>query len=153
MINAKFTFCVRREVRLETHRTHCRFHTGSKYFTVVSASGLLLAYFSFLNFNISARTKSVWECIFEKPRNVWVLQSRSHVRNDFLVGTITVFQIRSKSNWINGIIPGVMSELTSTAELLNVRHAGAGRMNGRPRGPVDLLPCGAYHRKNPNYAS
>lgn len=34
---------------------------------------------------------------------------------------------------------------TSTAELLNVRHAGAGLMKGRPKGPDDLFPCGVYH--------
>ena len=36
------------------------------------------------------------------------------------------------------------SQNTSTAELLNVRHAGAGLMSGRPRGPNDLSPCGLY---------
>ncbi len=49
---------------------------------------------------------------------------------------------------VSGTIPGVISALTSTAVLLNVRHAGAGRINGKPRGPADLLPCGVCQYKN-----
>lgn len=37
-------------------------------------------------------------------------------------------------------------DITSTAELLNVRHAGAGLMYGNFKGPVEMFPCGLCER-------
>ena len=37
-----------------------------------------------------------------------------------------------------------LHQVTSTAELLNVRHAGAGLMYGKARGPVERLPWGDF---------
>lgn len=46
--------------------------------------------------------------------------------------------------WLGVFITSCL--LTSTAELLNVRQAGAGRMYGSASEPADGLPCGLYRR-------
>ena len=51
-------------------------------------------------------------------------------------------KVFSKSLAMSGSLRrAFMSSITcSTAELVNVRHSGVGRMYGRASGPVELLP-------------
>jgi hypothetical protein len=53
---------------------------------------------------------------------------------------MTFYQTKTIRN--DTILTALTDFSTSTDELLKVRHAGAGRINGKASGPVEGLPCG-----------
>ena len=60
------------------------------------------------------------------------------------ISEITFYQPHSRKSIQSEFGEPQLTILTSTDELLNVRHAGAGRIKGNFSAPAETLPCGDY---------
>jgi hypothetical protein len=111
---------------------HWTIHTELKYLTVVSLYGDEQQ----LGQACSSRLMhlpSVLGNVFSNNR------ARSGSFNRAFMSDMTFY---TKCQSVRNRIESELIILTSTEELLNVLQAGAGRINGNFRGPVEGLPCG-----------
>jgi hypothetical protein len=81
--------------------------------------------------NWSKITKCIRKRVLKQPSDIRILEQGLHVLDNFL---------RRPSRHKGNVVCIMNGYVTSTAELLKVRQAGDGRMNGKPKGPVEGVP-------------